>query len=411
MGYRGESRVIRAMAALALMSMLAAPGSSGCARPKAPENSGRLRLALAIFPGEAVKYRAFLKDFENDAHVKVDLIAQSYADILRALLAEGSAGSGSLDLAELDLSMLARARGSVRTLDTLVSPEAEALFPRAAWKAARFDGKLFFIPHRLMWQAMIYNRLEVPNPPATWNALLEFARRHPGKVVLKGARYEGATCDALSFLWSAGGNPLAPESPANLRAFEFLAQLAPYLNPESPVYREMSVLEAQARGSVWIHFNWPFAIGYLQSKGLAPSVDLSAPIPSGPDGTATVLGGGYLAIPRSAPHPSLAAAFIRYLLTRDAQARLSGELGWYGSLGPPAGGGQAKLYAGFVAMRPYVRARPAIDCYAQLSNAWQRGFRAVLFHHAQPAEALAKVASMGRFEKSSAAAGRPCTCP
>ncbi len=409
MGYRCESRQIQAMAALPLTLMLVAAGFSGCA-PKAPENSGRLTLALAVFPNEAVKYRAFLKDFENRNHVKVDLIAQSYADILRALLAEGSAGRGSLDLAELDLSMLVRAHGSVRALDTIVPPEAASLFPAAAWNAARFDGHLLFVPHRLMWQAMIYNRLEVPNPPATWNALLEFARRHPGKVVLKGARYEGATCDVLTFLWGAGGNPLDPGSPANLRAFEFLAELAPYLNPESAVYREMSVVDAQARGSVWIHFNWPFAIGYLKSKGLAPSVDLSAPIPSGPDGAATVLGGGYLAIARSAPHPKLAAAFIRYLLTRDAQARLSRELGWYGSVAPPAGSEQAKLYAGFVAMRPYVRARPASDCYAQLSNAWQRGFRAVLFRDAAPAVALAEVASMTRLGKSSAPARRPCAC-
>ena len=28
------------------------------------------------------------------------------------------------------------------------------------------DRQLYFIPHRLMWQAMIYNRVEVPNPPA-----------------------------------------------------------------------------------------------------------------------------------------------------------------------------------------------------------------------------------------------------
>ncbi len=399
------------MAALALMLMLAtSTGFSGCA-PKAPENSGRLTIALAIFPSEAVKYRAFLRDFETGNHVRVALIAQSYSDILRALLAEGSAAKGSLDLVELDLSMLARARGSVQPLDTTVSPEAEALFPEAAWNAARFDGHLFFIPHRLMWQAMIYNRLRVPNPPATWDQLLDFARRHPGKVVLKGARYEGATCDMLSFLWSAGGNPLEPESPANLCAFEFLADLAPYLNPESAVYREMSVIEAQARGSVWIHFNWPFALGYLESKGLAPSVDLSAPIPSGPVGTATVLGGGYLAIPRSAPHPKLAAKLIRYLLTRDAQTRLSRELGWYGSVGPPAGSEQAKLYAGFIAMRPYVRARPTIDCYGQLSNAWQRGFRAVLFRNVAPQAALGQVASMTRFEKSSEQGARPCPCP
>ena len=62
------------------------------------------------------------------------------------------------------------------------------------------------------------------------------------------------------------------------------------MNDESGVFREMSVLEAQARGAVWIHFNWPFAMGYLHAKGMAPNVNLSAPIPAGPDGRATPLG-------------------------------------------------------------------------------------------------------------------------
>lgn len=411
MGRRIESRkvittvAIAAALAFALFGLAPCDSGPGAASP-------RLTIALAVFPTEAARYHKFLRPFERREHVTVNLIAQSYSDILRALLAEAGARKGSLDVVELDLSMLGRARSSVRPLDSLVSPKAETLFPNAAWNAARFGGHLFFVPHRLMWQAMIYNRKRVPEPPATWAQLLDFARRHPGKVALKGARYEGATCDMLSFLWSAGGNPLQPDSPDAQRAFGFLFRLAPYLNPESPVFREMSVLEAQARGSVWIHFNWPFAIGYLAGKGLAPSVDLSAPIPSGPEGTATVLGGGYLAIPRSAPHPKLAAEFIRYLLTRPAQARLSRDLGWYGSVGPPAGSEQAKLYAGFTAMRPYVRARPTIDCYAQLSNAWQRGFRAVLFSHRSARNALRQVASAtAHMRKVSAQhGGGSCTC-
>ena len=155
------------------------------------------------------------------------------------------------------------------------------------------------------------------------------------------------------------------------------------------VFREMSVLEAQARGSVWIHFNWPFAMGYLHAKGLAPNVNLSAPIPAGPDGRATALGGGYLAIPNSAPHPKLAAEFIQYLLTADTQAKLSRELGWYGSVPPAPGSEDAQLYAGYTAMRPFVRARPTVDCYADLSDQWRRAIRAVLFDNAAPASAIA----------------------
>jgi len=370
----------RRFMALALAMLL-----GGCRASPAPE---QLNIALAVFPDEAARYQAFVADFESQHHVHVNVLAQTYSDILQAMRVQ--AGSrGSLDLVELDLAMLGEAHVYAQPLDPLVSSSARSLFSNAAWNAATVDRHLYFIPHRLMWQAMIYNRTEVPVPPATWNDLARFAREHPGKLALKGARYEGAICDVMPFVWTAGGNECAPDSPGSLRGLDFLQQLAPDLNDESAVFREMSVLEAQARGSVWIHFNWPFAIAYLHSKALAPSVNLSAPIPAGPDGRATPLGGGYLAIPKSAPHAKLAVQFIQYLLTADVQSKLSRELGWYGSVPPAPGSEDAQLYAGYVAMRPFVRARPTVDCYGDLSDQWRRAIRAVLFDDTPPSSAIA----------------------
>jgi ABC-type glycerol-3-phosphate transport system substrate-binding protein len=368
-----------------VLALLLAIFLGGCHSSSEPD---QLNIALAVFPDEAARYQSFVADFESQHHVHVKVFAQTYSDILQAMRVQ--AGSrGSLDLIELDLAMLGEAHSYAQLLDQVVSPTARALFSKEAWDAATIDRQLYFVPHRLMWQAMIYNRIEVPNPPANWDDLERFAREHPGKLALKGARYEGAICDVMPFVWTAGGNECAPDSAGSIRALVFLRQLAPDLNDGSAVFREMSVLEAQSRGAVWIHFNWPFAIGYLHAKGLSPSVNLSAPIPAGPDGRATALGGGYLAIPNSAPHPKLAAEFILYLLTAETQARLSRELGWYGSVPPPLGSEDAQLYAGYTAMRPFVRARPTVDCYADLSDQWRRTIRAVLFDDAAPASAVA----------------------
>jgi ABC-type glycerol-3-phosphate transport system substrate-binding protein len=311
-------------------------------------------------------------------------------------------------LVELDLAMLGAARSYVLPLDEFVSTSGRALFSEEAWKAATDRGRICFVPHRLMWQAMMYNRIEVPNPPDTWNDLARFARAHPGKLALKFARYEGAVCDALPFVWATGGSECEPDSIGTLRAFGFLKLIEPDLNDASAKFREMSVLEAQARGSVWIHLNWPFAIEYLHAKGLAPNVDLSAPIPAGPYGRATPLGGGYLAIPVSAPHPNLAAEFIEYLLTPASQLRLSRELGWYGSVPPRAGTEQARLHAGFTVMRPHARARPAVDCYAELSDRWRRAIRATVLDDKSPAEAFAQ--NFKSTAASSPASDR-CACP
>src|SRR5258708_25124553 len=228
---------------------------------------------------------------------------------------------GSLERGEVDFAVLGEAHRYAQPLDAIVSVSARALFSNQAWDAASIDGHLYFVPHRLMWQAMIYNRIEVPDPPSTWNELARFARDHPGRLALKGARYEGAICDVMPFVWTAGGNECAPDSPGSIRALDFLQQLAPDLNDESAVFREMSVLEAQARGAVWIHFNWPFAMGYLHAKGLAPNVNLSAAIPAGPPGRATPPGGGCRPIPDSPPPPQHPPGLLGYLLTAPTQAK------------------------------------------------------------------------------------------
>ena len=379
-------RELRSAPILTLICCLL-PLIAGC--NKALRHAQSLNIALALFPAEARHYQDFAKDFEQHSGIHLHLVAQSYVDILRALQAEAAAGRGALDLVELDLAMLGEARPDVLAVDGLVPPPARALFPEAAWQAAASGGHVFFIPHRLMWQAMIYNQFEVPRPPATWAELAAFVKQHPGKFALKGALYEGAVCDVMPFVWGADGSEQTPSSAGSLSALEFLGSLAPGLNPMSEVFREMSVLEAQARGEVWIHFNWPFAMGYLAGKGLAPQVDLSAPIPGGPNGAFTVLGGGYLAIPRSAPHPERAREFVRYLLTAPAQVRLSHQLGWYGSVPPQPGSEEARLYSGFTAMRDHVRARPTIGNYTALSNGWQRVIHQVLFDHLHPDAAVA----------------------
>jgi multiple sugar transport system substrate-binding protein len=367
---------------------------SWCSCTRSPDSLPRTRtlnIALAVFPEEADHYRKFTEEFERTSGIQLKIVAQTYTDILKALEAEATAGSGTLDLIELDLAMLAEGRASVRQLNSIVSPSARELFPKAAWEVGEQNGAIYFVPHRLMWEAMVYNKEQVPSPPRNWAELLNFGREHPGKLALKAALYEGTICDALPFIWGAGGDLTAPESPGSIAGLELIGRLAPYANNYSAVFREMSVLEAQARGEVWIHFNWPFAMSYLKGKGLAPDPNRSAPIPAGPRGTATTLGGGYLGIPTSAPHRDSAEQFLRYLLTTQAQQKLSEDLGWYGSVSQPKDSTEAQLYEGYTAMKQYVRTRPTITEYAELSNQWQRAIRGVLFDHQSARSAVAKV--------------------
>jgi ABC-type glycerol-3-phosphate transport system substrate-binding protein len=346
-----------------------------------------LTLAMALLPSELTLYRAVVSDFEHASGLHVVIVPQQYADIRRALAAEASADSGTLDLVELDVYSLAAAAQYVTPLDAAaLSPESDSLDPQAL-EAGRING-LRFVPHRVAWQALIYNHTVLEKAPASWEELLAVARSHPKQIGLKGALYEGLTCDVLPFVWAAGGSGEVLDDAGALAAFEFFAELAKYLDPQSETFKESTIAEAMARGEIVLHFNWPFVMSLYASQGLAPQTIRSAPLPAGPKGRATVLGGGYLAIPRSAPHRADAVRLTRYLISQPAQERFARELGWFSARRDVAVNGSGDLLAGFVALRDQVRLRPERVDYQRLSRLWQQAFRSVVFEHADPAATL-----------------------
>lgn len=346
-----------------------------------------LTLALALLPSELSAYRRVVGDFERVSGLRVVIVPQQYADIRRALAAEAFAGSGTIDLVELDVYSLAAAAPHVMPLDADAwRTEVEALEPHAL-EAGRING-LRFLPHRVAWQALIYNHTVLEKPPASWEELLAVARSHPGQIGIKGALYEGLTCDILPFVWAAGGSGDVLDDAGALAAFRFFAELGPYLDAQSETFKEATVAEAMARGELVLHLNWPFVMSLYASQGLAPETIRAAPLPAGPQGRATVLGGGYIAIARSAPHRTDAVRLARYLISQPVQERFARELGWFSARRDVAVNRSGELLDGFAAMRDRVRARPERVDYQRLSRLWQQAFRSVVFEHADPSATL-----------------------
>jgi len=337
---------------------------------------------LAILPQEQTKYIELTKEFEKQTGISVKLIAQQYVDIRRTLEAEVKAGKGVVDIVEVDVYYLNTIGPLVRNLTPFAREFESKKMYKDAWKAGVINGKLLFVPHRLSWQATIYNSKYIYEPPKTWEDLLAVAKKYPGKIGFKASLYEGLTCDILPFVWAAGGNPLDFDSPGSIRAMRFLKQLGKYLNPQSTTYKENTILEAQAREEIYLHFNWPFAVSYLKDKELLPDPNKSAPFPAGPNGYATVLGGGYLAISKVAPHPKEALAFLKFVTSAKAQTWLTQNLGWMpireeGWQGLDAE--NKKLYEGYIELAPFVRTRPLTANYERVSRDWQEAFYKIVF--------------------------------
>lgn len=355
----------------------------GCAR-----TSDDLTVAMALLPSELGPYREVLEEFERASGRSVVVVPQQYPDIRRALAAEAAAGSGTLDLVELDVYSLAPSAHHVQVLRSpgLVG-DLDVLSP-GALRAGTIDG-LRFLPHRVSWQALVYDHSVLGKPPATWDDLLAVARAHPGKVGFKAALYEGLTCDILPFVWAAGGSGARLDDDGAQAAFRLFAELAPYIDPRSAIFKEATIAEAMARGELVVHLNWPFVMSLYASEGLAPERFRAAPFPAGPDGRATVLGGGYVAIPKNAPHPEDALALLQFLLSRRTQVALSERLGWFSARRDVPFGGGSSLLAGYAEMQGEVQPRPERSDYPEISRQWQRAFRRVVFDGVSPAEALA----------------------
>jgi ABC-type glycerol-3-phosphate transport system substrate-binding protein len=389
--------VIRVRVQRILLGMLVAlcgGATSSCTGPGS--DHGNITIAVALLPSEGAAYARILEEFSDSTGIGVELVVQQYQQIREALRAEAAAGFGQLDVVEFDVYFLPDVATLVQPLDSLMHTLAglrEAV-PADAWNAGvNLDSsrKVLFVPHRLNWQAMIYDAKRLVEPPQTWEDLRLLAQNRPASIGIKGARYEGLVCDFFPFLWQAGGEILDPRSPAALTALKFFAEIRSGIHPGSISFKENTVLQAQEHQEILLHFNWPYVLPLLRSRGLLPGSIRSAPLPAGPHGSATVLGGGYVGVPRTAPHPMEAARLLEFLTSETTQRRLLKELGWF----PPRASAWGELdektrqeAGGFIAMKDQVRARPLVQNYDKISVLWQTAVAQVIFEGEDPERAL-----------------------
>src|SRR6266404_4424316 len=145
------------------VALIVLAGAVGCTSP-----SETVTVVAAILPGELPAYRAVVGEFEHATGTRVVVVPEQYADVRRAIAAETAAGQGTIDLVELDVYSLAAAAGDVAVLDAPSLRSILEVLEPAAVRAGMIDGPRF-LPHRMSWQAMIYDHATLGAPPATWD--------------------------------------------------------------------------------------------------------------------------------------------------------------------------------------------------------------------------------------------------
>ncbi len=172
--------------------------------------------------------------------------------------------------------------GWVLDLSDMFTEEMASNFLSGPVQAVTYQGKRWAVP----WftdAGMMYYRKDllaksgVSKPPTSYDELMSVAKKVQQQTgtkfgdVFQGANYEGGVCNALEFIWAAGGDVLDPNDPTKViidspQATHGLATerslITSGVAPEAVVsYMEQQSHTAFLNGESVFMRNWPYVIG------------------------------------------------------------------------------------------------------------------------------------------------------
>ena len=210
------------------------------------------------------------------------------------------------------------------------------------------NGRLVALPYNL-GEGLLFYRVDLLHkygyavPPKTWDELEKMAKRiQAGErakgnkdfwgYVWQGAPSEALTCNALEWQVSEGGGTVLDENgritvnnPQSIAAWERAARWVGSISPPGvTAYKEWDSFNVWQAGKAAFMRNWPnaYVAARDESSSTRDQFDI-APLPAGKAGSATTLGGQGYGVSRYSLHPREAVMLVRFLTSRNEQARRS----------------------------------------------------------------------------------------
>ena len=291
-------------------------------------------------------------------------------------------------------------------LDDAVT-EREDYIP-AALEYNTWDGKLWGAPYRIETHAIIINKgdftaagLDPDNPPATWEAFADAAKKltaggKSGFAITGGGEVGNTIFRSLPFMWMVGGGIISDDgkqvlvnSPESVKAVTYYTDF--FKNGASP----SSTLENDGTANrrlfiaekVSMYQSGQFDIQSIRKEN--PKIDIGViPIPH-PDGgdTAAILGGWSLVVPSAAKNPDEAKKLVAFLAESENQAVLTDTFPARKSA-MEAERFQDPILKVFKDMLPYGRPVPAHPNWVQISQAYFDGIQRILLGDEDVQEAM-----------------------
>jgi multiple sugar transport system substrate-binding protein len=232
-------------------------------------------------------------------------------------------------------------------LTSRFSKEAQAAFLAPTIRANTYQGHIYGVPCYL-GAGLFYYRTDLLSkyklePPRTWSEMLV-----QGQAIVAGEndptlhiysaqfkQYEGLVCNMLEFIWSHGGDVVAPARRSVLlnrtdaiEAVTFVRdRIVGEAAPKGAInYEEPESLGLFIQGRAIFHRNWPYAWAVAndpQKSRVARDVAVGALPAFKGHNPASTLGGWQFGISRWSRRPDEAWAFVRFMTSFSSQKRLA----------------------------------------------------------------------------------------
>jgi trehalose/maltose transport system substrate-binding protein len=292
-----------------------------------PDNSGAIQQAVnTCSAASGGKYTIVYNKLPTDADGQRQ-------QMVRRLAAHDS----SMDILALDVTWEAETAQAGWILPWTGADKAAAVKDTlpTMLQTATWRGALYAVPYNTNTQLLWYRSDLVPNPPTTWDQMINDAEQlakagKPHYIEIQGAQYEGATVWFNSLVASAGGSILNATStapslgPPALKALQVMSRLAHSVaaDPSLSVQQEDQNRLAMEGGTAAFELNYPFVYPSMKTNNptlfknfkwaLYPGV-----VPGFP--SRVTIGGIDLAVSAFSTHPDLARQAILCLRDRDNQ--------------------------------------------------------------------------------------------
>lgn len=328
-------------------------------------------------------------------------------DQLHQKMITAAAGGDLPDVMRADIIWVPEAAklGLLERLDTAMpdfAALAEKVFP-GTLETNRYQDGYYGLPLDTNTRVQMYNAealaaAGVSNPPRTFDDLRDLADKLAGTGIYAFADNGLSGWNVLPWIWSAGGDITDPDytkatgylnSPESVAGVELLFDLFQAGQMPSIVLGSTGGLptsDGLATGAYATILDGPWM--YPIFEAAHPEFELQvAPVPAGPGGSVSVVGGEDVVVFRGTPNKALALEFVRYLLSDEVQLAFA-EIGQMSVLRGLDVVAVNPTYELFVEQLQTAKARPPVPSWPKIDDLLQRHLQAAFQGEMSVQEAL-----------------------